>query len=93
MLDFSYDKIANEIMEMINEGSLDTEIQEYYKELIEDREDTNDYFDLTLLDKDGYTIVGGEIDNEQIYNNLSKLECQVHDVFQERINTIFATLL
>lgn len=96
MLGFTYEKNENEVIEMIKGGVLDEEIKDYCKELIGDNENIQDiqgYFDLSYLNKDdGYITVGANIWNDQKYNNLTKSEKQVHNEFQERVNSIYHKL-
>lgn len=96
MLGFNYDLSPVEVIKIIKNNELDTDIKEYIYHLIDlDELKKNrpiiEYFDLTCFsEKDStyYLTVGACVDGLE-YSSMTNIEKELHNKFQSKIITIY----
>ena len=96
MLGFNYELSPAEVIKIIKNNELDTDIKEYIYHLIDlDELKKNrpimEYFDLTCFserDSAYYLIVGACVDGLE-YSNMTNIEKELHDEFKSKVMSIY----
>ena len=99
MLGFNYDLSPVEVIKIIKNNELDTDIKEYIYHLIDlDELKKNrpiiEYFDLTCFsEKDSayYLTVGACVDGLE-YSSMTNTEKELHDVFKSKVMSIYTEI-
>ena len=96
MLGFNYDLSPTEVIKIIKNNELDTDIKEYIYHLIDlDELKKNrpiiEYFDLTCFSErnnECYLTVGSCVDGLE-YSNMTNIEKELHDEFKSKVMSIY----
>ena len=94
MIGFDFDKTVTEVLEIIRDNELDSEIRDYFNELLDEDEiiiDPPNYFEIRCKSENGKangTCVGGILFEEEV-KKLSKNELLLHNELGARATAIF----